>query len=187
MRSVHGVPSHRSAVQTETPAHRRIVSFCYMYCFPTGGGPWPWAPPRAWTHSSPGIKQGCGYNHTLHLAHVLSTQVPLAPNPQVPNLRTTHTFTHTPGLNTGRRRGDHIQTGTRTCGHHRRITPHRTTPPNISVVAMHLPPTSEIRRSIRPAVIQLTASRATILTFGHHSSAANTQHPSPRHPPPTTV
>ena len=40
------------------------------------------------------------------------------------NLKTTHTFTHTPGPNTGRRRGDRTQTGTRTSRHHRRITPH---------------------------------------------------------------
>ena len=58
--------------------------------------------------------------------------------PTVRNLTTTHTFTHAPGPNTGRRRGDRTQTGTRTSRHHRRITPQRTTSPNIS------------RRSTRP-------------------------------------
>ena len=34
------------------------------FCFPTGGGPWPRAPSRAWAPLSPGIKQGCGSHHT---------------------------------------------------------------------------------------------------------------------------
>ena len=35
-----------------------LVSFG-VTCFPTGGGPWPRAPPRAWAPLSPGRKQGC--------------------------------------------------------------------------------------------------------------------------------
>ena len=55
---------------------RRLLREAHA-CFPTRGGPWPRAPPRAWAPRSPGIKQGRGphpHSHSHTRTHPILTE-----------------------------------------------------------------------------------------------------------------
>ena len=85
-----------------------------------------------------GGRTGPAYGpHTGHKARI-AIRAPDGPRIRAcgPRMRACYvlqcTHLHTGTANTGRRRGDRTQTGTRTSRHHRRITPQRTTSPNIS-------------------------------------------------------